>query len=215
MVDVDHPAIAAAPARRRHFAVGGGTHGVASLAVQIEPGMHGRRTRERVHAHAETGRRLDVAVDRLAHGNAADGTRQPHDLRARGFDAMKLALEAERVLCHRRGEKRAAHGPSGVGDCRLAEVEAELREHAADAARLGIVILRQRIDRRVLPLLHPVEGCLQAGDRSGDAAPALGKHAGARIDRHSPIERNQEGALVIEQGRLERKRPRLANGTRW
>ena len=74
MVDVDHPAIAAAPARRRHLAVGGGAHRIAGLAVQIEPGMHGGRAGERVHAHAEPGRRIDVAVDRLAHGNAADGS---------------------------------------------------------------------------------------------------------------------------------------------
>ena len=90
---------------------------------------------------------------------------------------------------------------------------AELREHATDAARLGIVGLRQRIDRRVLALLDPIERRLQAGDRSADTADALGEHAGARIGRRSPIERHEEGSLVIEQGRLERDRPRLA-GTR-
>ena len=78
-------------------------------------------------------------------------------------------------LAHGRGDERAADGAAGVGDCHLAEVEAELREHAADAARLGIVGLRQRIDRRVLALLDPIERRLQAGDRSADAAGALGE----------------------------------------
>ena len=53
---------------------------------------------------------------------------------------MKLALEAERVLGDGHGEERAA---DGARDRRrlvaLAEVETELDEHAADAARLGIV----------------------------------------------------------------------------
>ena len=42
--------------------------------------------------------------------------------------------------------------------------------------------------------------------RAVDAARALGEDAGARIDRRSAIERQQEGALVVEQGRFERRR---------
>ena len=104
-------------------------------------------------------------------------------------------------------------GASGVGDCHLAEIEAEIGEHATDAARLGIVGLRQRIERRVLALLHPIERRLQAGERAADSADALGEDAGARIGRRSAIERHEEGALVVEQRRLERDRPQLA-GTR-
>ena len=61
-----------------------------------------------------------------------------------------------------------------------------------------------------LALLHPVERCLQARERAADSARALGEDAGARIDRRAAIERHEEGALVVEQRRLERKRaPRL------
>ena len=61
-----------------------------------------------------------------------------------------------------------------------------------------------------LALLHPVERRLQARERAADSARALGEDAGARIDRRAAIERHEEGALVVEQRRLERKRaPRL------
>ena len=64
---------------------------------------------------------------------------QAHDLCARGLDAMELPLEAERVLGEGTGTNGPPMAPVGVGDCHPAEVETELREHAADAARLGIV----------------------------------------------------------------------------
>ena len=42
MIDVDHAAVAAAPACRRDLAVRGGAHGIAGLAVEIETGVHRR-----------------------------------------------------------------------------------------------------------------------------------------------------------------------------
>src|SRR5262249_56483221 len=70
--DVDRAAIAAAPAGGGHRAVGSGAHRVAGLAMEIEPGMHGRLAQEWVDADAEARLQIDLAVDRLAHGNAAE-----------------------------------------------------------------------------------------------------------------------------------------------
>ena len=53
VIDIDDPAVAAAPAGGDHRAIGGGAHGIASLAVQIEARMHRRRAQERIGAHAE------------------------------------------------------------------------------------------------------------------------------------------------------------------
>jgi hypothetical protein len=94
--------------------------------------------------------------------------------------------------------------PPASATATLAEVEAELREHATDAARLGIVGLRQRIDRRVLALLDP--------DRADACSGAIARPSSRRLPlQHRwcanrlglpPIERQQEGPLSVEQGRL-------------
>src|SRR5262245_6276179 len=46
VVDIDDAAVAAAPSRGGDGAVGGGAHRIAGLAMQVEPGMHGRRAGE-------------------------------------------------------------------------------------------------------------------------------------------------------------------------
>src|SRR5690242_12099130 len=56
MVDLDHAAIAAAPARRDHLAVGGGADGIAGLSAEIEAGVHRGPAEEGIGAHAEAGR---------------------------------------------------------------------------------------------------------------------------------------------------------------
>src|SRR5262249_61500412 len=102
-------AIAATPARGGHRAVGGSAHRVAGLAMEIEPGMHGRPAQEWVDADAEARLRIELAVNRLAHGNGAERAREPSDLRTRDLDAMKLPFEAHGVLGHLRGDERTAH----------------------------------------------------------------------------------------------------------
>src|SRR5439155_834067 len=81
--DVDRAAVATTPARGGHRAVGSGAHHVAGLAVEIKPGMHGRPAQERVDADAEARLQIELAVDRLAHGNGAQRAREAGDLRAR------------------------------------------------------------------------------------------------------------------------------------
>src|SRR5215470_519963 len=55
VVDLDHAAITAAPARRDHLAIRGCAHGIACLRAEIEAGVHGRTAEERIRSHAEAG----------------------------------------------------------------------------------------------------------------------------------------------------------------
>src|SRR5215510_12940645 len=97
VIDVDRAAIAAAPAGGGHRAVGGGAHRVAGLAMEVEPGMHGRPAQEWVD------------------GDAAERAREPGDLCAGDLNAMKLALEAHGVLGHLRRDERTAHRGTVAG----------------------------------------------------------------------------------------------------
>src|SRR5262249_12680359 len=187
---------AAAAAGGGHRAVGGGAHRVAGLAMEIEPGMHGRPAQERVEADAEARLQIELAVDRLAHGNAAERAREPSDLRARDPDAMKLPFEAHGVLGHLRGDEWTAHRAGSVAGRGLAGVEAEFDQHAAHAPRLRIVIVRDRVDHCRLALLEAIERGLQARDDAADAAGALGEKAGARIARGAG-DWEDEGALGV------------------
>src|SRR5262249_11905524 len=161
---------------------------------------------ERVDAHAEARLQIELAVDRLAHGNGAQRAREPTDLRARDLDAVNLALEAHRTLGQLRRNEWTAERAGTVARCRLLDVEAEFDQHAAHAPRLRIVIVSDRIDRRRLPLLEAIERGLQAGNDAGDAVRAFGENAGVRIDRGA-IEREDEGSLVA--GCFRRRWPRL------
>ena len=125
------------------------------------------------------------------------------------LDAMQLPLEAQRLLGEARRERTGR--PRRPRRSRtLPEIDAEIGKHAADAPRLGIVVSAIELSAWRLALLHPVERRLQARERAADSARALGEDAGARIDRRAAIERHEEGALVVEQRRLERKRARRA-----
>src|SRR6266568_2651720 len=64
MVDLDHVAVAAAPARGFDDAVGGGADRVAGLAAEVEAAMHRGPAQEGVRPHTEAGRQIDLAHDR-------------------------------------------------------------------------------------------------------------------------------------------------------
>src|SRR5262249_50939427 len=164
--------------------------------MEIEPGMQGRRAQEWIHAHAEARLQIELAVDRLAHGNGAERAREAGGLRARGLGAMKLALEAHGLLWHLRGNERTGDRAGTGAGWGLGDVEAEFDQHAAHAPRLRIVIVRDRVDHCRLALFEAIERSLQAGDDAADAARAFGENAGAKIDRGA-IERDDEGALVM------------------
>ncbi len=165
--------------------------------------MHGGRAGERIVAHAEARCELDLAVDRLAHRNGAEHAREPIDMAARDGEAMQLPVEPDRVLRQARRDEWTADAARWFGGHDLADVDPELGEHAADAPRLGIVALLERIERCRLALLDAIERRLQADDGAADAARALDGEAGAGIDGRVALARKEEGALVIERRRLE------------
>src|SRR6478609_9364636 len=80
MVDLDHAAVAAAPARIDDLAVCGRAHGIARLGAEIEAGVHRGPAEEGIAAHAEAGGELDFADDGLAVGHERQRARQPIDL---------------------------------------------------------------------------------------------------------------------------------------
>src|SRR5882757_1389958 len=65
VVDFDHLAVATAPARGFHGAVGGGAHRVAGAAAEVETGVHCWPAEERIGPYAEARRQVDLARDRL------------------------------------------------------------------------------------------------------------------------------------------------------
>src|SRR5882724_7908222 len=136
------------------------------------------------------------------------------DLGACDTDAMHLPLEPDRLLRQARRNERTAHGARAVTAGDLADVDPELRQHAADASRLEVVALLERAERRRLALLDAVERCLQTGDRPADAAGVLDGETGARIDRRIALGRKNEGSFVADRGGLERPDPRLAAARR-
>src|SRR5262249_57782335 len=117
----------------------------------------------------------------------AEGAGEAGDWRAGELARGDLPLEGSLIF----GEVQGHEGPADGFVARLAEVEPEVDEHRADAARLRIVALGERTDRRRLALLETIERNLQAFDRAGDAA--LGEKVRARIG--IPI-RGEEGPLV-------------------
>src|SRR5262249_32233653 len=66
VVDLDHFAVAAAPAGDGHGARGGGADWIAGVAAIIGPGMHRRLADNWSGANAEWRALVDVAGDRLA-----------------------------------------------------------------------------------------------------------------------------------------------------
>ncbi len=93
VIDLDHVAVAAAPARGFHGAVGGDAHRIAGLAAEVEAAVHRRPAEERIRPHAEAGRQIDLAHDRLSHRHCGHGARQPLDVGARDLHTIELALE--------------------------------------------------------------------------------------------------------------------------
>src|SRR5262249_9455036 len=97
MIDLDHLAVAAAPAGRSDLAGRGRADRVAHIAAHVEPGMHGERAHERIHSDAEAGRCIDLAGEWLADRHGRQGAFQVLDLAARDIDAIELPFERATV----------------------------------------------------------------------------------------------------------------------
>src|SRR5262249_18699108 len=93
MVDLDHAAVTAAPARGDDLAVRGGADGIARLGAEVEPGMHRGSAEEGIRAHAEARGEFDFADDGLAVGHERKRAGQAVHLRTRGVDAVELPIE--------------------------------------------------------------------------------------------------------------------------
>ena len=88
--------------------------------------MHRRGAGERILADAEARRQINLALERLAHGHVVKRALELMDLNARNADAVKLPLEAIRVLRRPRGDKRTAHAAAVLAARRFAGVYAQL-----------------------------------------------------------------------------------------
>src|SRR5205823_11852533 len=141
-VDLDHAAVAAAPAGAGHGAIGGGAHRFAGLAAEIQSGVHGGRADERIDAHAVDRRQVDLAGDRLAQGHAAERAHEPIDLDTRKADTLNLALERAGAGRQTRRHERTAGAAAARRD--LSGIDAKLAEHAADALGAGVVAFLER-----------------------------------------------------------------------
>src|SRR5436190_24086597 len=97
VVDLDHFAVTALPAGDSHSAIRGSANRVAGLRLHIQAGMHGRRTDEGVHTHAEGRGQVDAAGERFADRYIAERAGETLDMIARDADAIDLAVETSRI----------------------------------------------------------------------------------------------------------------------
>src|SRR5580693_682346 len=67
VIDLDHLAVAAAPAGRRHGSRSRSVGRLAIAAAEIYSRVHCRHMQERIDAHAEWRGEIDLAGHRLAH----------------------------------------------------------------------------------------------------------------------------------------------------
>src|SRR5262249_41862701 len=214
MIDLDQLAIAAVPARDGDDARGGGADRIADVAAEIDPRVHRRSADEGIDTHAEPGGGVDFSHHRLADRYADHGSRELIHLGAGDIDAVELAVERIGGGSELERHERPAGGRLG----RIAaEVEAKIGEYAAHALDLGVVALLDRIERRGLPGIDPIERILQAGDRAFDAAAERmggvtvrrrGWHP--RFEPRLAVGRGGEQHLVADRRRLERGRRRFA-----
>src|SRR5262249_36096040 len=93
-LDFDHVSVAPLPAGEGHRAIGGGAYRLADVAAHVDAGVKCRGGHERIDAHAESRRRVDLARDRLADWDIAQASVEPVELRAHKADALDLMLEA-------------------------------------------------------------------------------------------------------------------------
>src|ERR1700731_3859040 len=97
VIDLDHLAVTAAPARRRYRAIGGDLDRIADFGAEVEAGMHCGSAEKRVDAGPETRHDVGFADDRLAHREADQRAGQLLDFGARDLDRIELPIECGRV----------------------------------------------------------------------------------------------------------------------
>ena len=134
----------------------------------------------------------------LRYGTSASVRLQALDLGARDVDAMELAFESAGIGGRLDRHERAADAAARRCRFDLADVDAEIGEHAAHPARAHSKLSSTGAERGDLPGLDPIERALQAGDtvstpwffascvrRGGDQRSGCATPAGPR-DRAAP-----------------------------
>ena len=186
MIDLDHLAVAAAPAGIDDGAGRGRVDRLAGVAAEIEAGMHRRDVQERIDAHAEGGAQVDFAGHRLAHRHVDERAAELLGLCARDVHARQRALEAVAFAGQLdRNERAAARRPAPA-----VELEPEIGEHAAQLARFAFVALLHLRERGGLAPLDAIERRLDACKLCADVGIFAGL-AGCR--RPVEIERTSAG----------------------
>src|SRR6185437_530393 len=110
MVDLDHLAVAAGPARGLHAAGRCGMDVFTDGAAKVEAGVHRRLMKKWIHAHAEAGGLYEFAVQRLADRQHAKGLCQGVGLRPREIDLIDAVIEIAGVALWLDRNERAADG---------------------------------------------------------------------------------------------------------
>src|SRR5579864_7535214 len=152
VIDLDHLAVAAAPAGRRDGAGRRGVDRIADLAAEIEPGMHRRHMQKRIDAHPEGRAEIDIAGDRFAHRDRDERAAELFGLRAGNTDARERALELAALAGQLQRDERTAGRRR-----RSVVLETEHDEDAAQQAGLAFVAVLHLPERRLLASLDAIE----------------------------------------------------------
>ena len=158
VVDLDHPAIAAAPAGGDHRSGCCHTDCFSGVAAKINAGMHRRAAEEGIDAHAEARRRVDLSVDRLVQRHRGDRRGQALCLGAGDVDAVDLLLERSSIRRRSVGNERSTC-------CRvrsLCLVQPGVGEYGTNPAGLGVIALFHGGERIGLTAFDAIERFGQA-----------------------------------------------------
>src|SRR3974377_253610 len=136
VVDLYHVAVAAFPAGKAHSAGGGGVDRFTLFDTELDAGVNGRATSERVHAHTEGRAHVNVTDHWLAQRYGDQRLEILVDLRTRDIDPVELVVEgASARLCGLQRYKRTANGGARW---RSDWIDAEVAEHGAHAPRFAV-----------------------------------------------------------------------------
>src|SRR4030088_3786696 len=181
-----HAAIAPGRSRRHHFSIRGRAYWVARCCAEIEAGVHGRPTEERIAANPEAGREFDYADHRLAIRHQRKGPVETLYLDPGVIDPVELALESACVGWKLDWNVGTTHARTWRRSFQLRHIETEIGKEAAHAAYTRFHTIFDRAKRRHLAARDLIERTLQADPKVLDAL-NLGKliRLGPRDDRGS------------------------------
>ncbi len=120
VIDLDHAAIAAGPARRHHLAVGGDAHRIALSGAEVEAGVHCRSPEEGSLRTPKPLVNSTSPTTGLRYGTSASVWFRPLHLGAIDIDAVELTLERAGVGRELHRNEQAAHAAARQSPLRAA-----------------------------------------------------------------------------------------------